>query len=57
MRTGPPLSWASWHLRPAAIFRLLCYGEHSISANADYTGDHGMGWGGVEVSLRGTPHL
>jgi ankyrin repeat protein len=25
-----PLSWASWHARPVAILRLLCYGEHRI---------------------------
>jgi ankyrin repeat protein len=53
-----PLSWASWHLRPGAILRMLCHGEHSISARgvAHYTGDHGMGWGGLEASLRGKPH-
>jgi uncharacterized protein len=53
-----PLSWASWHLRPGAILRMLCHGEYSISARgvAHYTGDHGMGWGGLEASLRGKPH-
>jgi uncharacterized protein len=53
-----PLSWASWHLRPGAILRMLCYGEHSISPRgaAHYTVDHGMGWGGLEASLRGKPH-
>ena len=25
-----PLSWASWHLRPDAILRKLCFGEFSI---------------------------
>lgn len=25
-----PLSWASWHLRPDAILRLLCFGNFSI---------------------------
>ena len=25
-----PLTWASWHLRPDAILRKLCYGTHSI---------------------------
>ena len=25
-----PLTWASWHLRPDAILRKLCYGSHSI---------------------------
>jgi ankyrin repeat protein len=53
-----PLSWASWHLRPGAILRMLCHGGHSISARgvAHHTGDHGMGWGGLEASLRGKPH-
>ena len=26
-----PLTWASWHLRPDAILRELCYGPHHIS--------------------------
>jgi hypothetical protein len=25
-----PLSWASWHLRPDAILRKLCYGQFPI---------------------------
>ncbi len=25
-----PLSWASWHLRPDAILRRLCFGGHTI---------------------------
>lgn len=52
-----PLSWASWHLRPAAILQLLCHGAHAISAAAvrHYTTDHGAGWGGMESSLRGHP--
>jgi uncharacterized protein len=42
-----PLSWASWHLRPASILALLAYGPHQISAKAvaSYTSDHGAGWG------------
>lgn len=27
-----PLTWASWHLRPRAILRLLCYGRYSVKA-------------------------
>lgn len=27
-----PLSWASWHLRPRAILRMLCYGGYSVRA-------------------------
>jgi hypothetical protein len=23
-----PLAWASWHLRPRSILRLLCYGVY-----------------------------
>ena len=54
-----PLSWASWHQRPGTILKKLCYGNHSISAAgvAHYTGDHGQGWGGMEASLRGEPHV
>jgi len=25
-----PLTWASWHLRPRPILRLLCYGPYSV---------------------------
>jgi ankyrin repeat protein len=28
-----PLSWASWHLRPPAILRLLCFDGHSVRAD------------------------
>jgi len=30
MNGDTPLSWASWHLRPDAILRRLCYGAFSI---------------------------
>jgi ankyrin repeat protein len=52
-----PLSWASWHLRPASILQLLCYGEHRIGEGhvAHYTGDHGSGFDGMERSLLGEP--
>ncbi|HJZ91616.1 MAG TPA: ankyrin repeat domain-containing protein [Gemmataceae bacterium] len=30
-----PLSWASWHLRPRGILRMLCHGRHSISPGPD----------------------
>jgi len=43
-----PLSWASWHLRPAGILRMLCYGPFRIRP------DYG---GGMEANLRGKPHL
>jgi ankyrin repeat protein len=52
-----PLGWASWHLRPGSILKLLCYGNHSVSeAGArHHSVDHGVGWGGLEASLRGRP--
>jgi len=46
MNGETPLSWASWHLRPAAILRKLCYGEFRI--HPQYTG--------MEANLQGTPH-
>lgn len=52
-----PLSWASWHLRPPAILRLLCYGAYSIHPQANWKSDHGTGWGnGMETHLLGEPH-
>ncbi len=54
-----PLTWASWHLRPAAVLRKLCYGDFSIHPDA-FTrpdSDHGIGWGGLDVSLLGKPHF
>jgi ankyrin repeat protein len=29
-----PLSWASWHLRPAHVLDLLCFGPHQIHTTA-----------------------
>ncbi|HET8648194.1 MAG TPA: ankyrin repeat domain-containing protein, partial [Vicinamibacteria bacterium] len=52
-----PLSWASWHQRPDAILRKLCYGGFTIHPQRQSTFDHGMGWGGLEASLLGTPHV
>lgn len=48
MHGDTPLSWASWHLRPAAILRLLCYGGHSIHPDNRSTYDHGAGWGNTD---------
>lgn len=50
-----PLSWASWHLRPAGVIRLLCFGDHRIHPNAAWTGDHGAGWSGLDMHLTGRP--
>jgi ankyrin repeat protein len=52
-----PLSWASWHLRPDSVLRMLCYDGYSIHPERRSTFDHGMGWGGLEASLAGKPHF
>jgi ankyrin repeat protein len=52
-----PLSWASWHLRPDAILKLLCYDRFTIHPNRRSAFDHGAGWGVMDASLLGTPHL
>ena len=39
-----PLTWASWHLRPDAILRTLCYDGFSIHPARRSTYDHGAGW-------------
>lgn len=44
MNGETPLSWASWHLRPAAILRKLCYGNFRIHPGNNSTYDHGAGW-------------
>ena len=51
-----PLSWASWHLRPGSILKLLAHGSHQIGAGhvASITSDHGAGWGyGMERNTLG----
>ncbi len=52
-----PLTWASWHLRPDSILRLLCYDGFAIHPERASTFDHGVGWGVLEASLLGTPHV
>jgi len=47
MNGDTPLSWASWHLRPAAILRKLCHGPHSIREGART----------MDANLLGMPHL
>jgi len=44
MNGDSPLTWASWHLRPASILRKLCYGDFAIHRANNSTYDHGMGW-------------
>ncbi|HEY6902948.1 MAG TPA: ankyrin repeat domain-containing protein [Candidatus Acidoferrales bacterium] len=46
MNGESPLAWASWHLRPDAILRKLCYGGHSIRP----------GRLSMEAYLLGKPH-
>jgi ankyrin repeat protein len=50
-----PLAWASWHLRPAAVLRLLCYGPFRIHPDNDSNYDHGAGWGSMDSHARGRP--
>ena len=38
-----PLGWASWHLRPPAVLRLLLYGDYQIHPENSSTYDHGSG--------------
>jgi uncharacterized protein len=37
MQGDSPLTWASWHLRPNAILRKLCYGGFHIRPNRLFT--------------------
>jgi ankyrin repeat protein len=50
------LTWASWHLRPASIIRMLCYDGFAINRSATWDGDHGLGLSGMDVALLGQPH-
>jgi hypothetical protein len=52
-----PLTWASWHLRPASLLRKLCYGDFSIHADNPSTYDHGVGWGQIDPHSLGKPHV
>jgi uncharacterized protein len=48
MNGDSPLTWASWHLRPASVLRKLCYGDFHIRS------DYGEG---MEANLRGKPRV
>lgn len=51
-----PLSWASEHLRPGSVLKLLAFPPHHISNHHVElnTSDHGCGWGnGMERNLLG----
>jgi len=52
-----PLSWASWHLRPDSILRMLCHGGFTVHPERNSSADHGAGWGEMEKSLLGKPHV
>ena len=54
-RGDSPLSWASWHTRPDAILRMLCYDDFFIHRDRASTFDHGAGWGMMELDLLGSP--
>ncbi len=47
MNGDSPLTWASWHLRPASILRKLCYGDFRVRA----------GYQNMQANLRGKPHV
>ena len=47
MNGDSPLSWASWHLRPASILRKLCYGAFRIRPN----------YAGMDANLLGRPQV
>jgi ankyrin repeat protein len=55
MNGESPLGWASWHTRPDAILRKLCYGDFHIRRGRNSSFDHGLGWGFMERDLLGTP--
>ncbi len=57
MNGDTPLAWASWHTRPDAILRLLCYGGFSIHPRRSSTFDHGIGWRVMDKALLGKPHV
>lgn len=57
MHGDTPLSWASWHLRPAAILRLLCFGDYTIHPDNDSSYDHGSGWGPLDSHAMSRPHV
>jgi ankyrin repeat protein len=51
-----PLGWASWHQRPDAVLRLLCFDDFAIHPARDSPSDHGHGWSAMDRFLLGSPH-
>lgn len=54
-----PLSWASWHKRPAYILEMLCFGDHKVHPTAveNSSEQEAMGWEAMDVNLLGEPHV
>jgi ankyrin repeat protein len=50
MNGDSPLTWASWHRRPADILRLLCFGGHRV--HSDYRPLRANRLGGPVVRLK-----
>ena len=52
MNGASPLSWASWHLRPGRILKLLSFPPHNIHPlhEKNIRGDHGYGYGASIMS-------
>lgn len=57
MNGDSPLSWASWHQRPAHILAKICFGPHSVHPESARRSaqDRAAGWRGIEKSLAGSP--
>lgn len=51
-----PLTWASWHQRPSAVLRVLCFPPHTLHPDTEWAGDHGAGQSGMDRHLAGKPH-
>ena len=47
MNGDSPLTWASWHLRPASVLRQLCYADFRVQPDSMK----------MEINLLGKPHL
>lgn len=55
-----PLAWASWHVRPAHVLALLCFGEHRVHATsvaASREPHDAAEARGMELHLVGKPRL
>ncbi len=57
MHGNSPLTWASMHLRSDQIIRMLCYGDHQIHPERNFSGDFGLGETGLDFFLQGRPHF